>query len=107
MKRVDIVNEFGVVTNSWTTDQMPENYSEPGFPTPHDRVVTELDDDPEYIQFTFERDRRSAYEAAGVSIESMVIALWEKVVEGRDELEQDLQAKRLAVKAEIPKPDLT
>lgn len=49
------------------------------------------------------RDRREkAYVERGVTVEAMVIALWERVVEGRPEASEALQAIREGVKAEFP-----
>lgn len=48
--------------------------------------------------------REREYLKDGITTEALVVALWEKVVENRPESLEALQAKRLAVKAKIPKP---
>lgn len=49
------------------------------------------------------RDRRQqAYIERGVTVEAMVIALWERVVEGRPEASDALQSIRETIKAEFP-----
>lgn len=44
--------------------------------------------------------RRAEYPSA----DELIVALWEKVVEGRPEAAADLQTKREAIKAKYPKP---
>lgn len=46
--------------------------------------------------------RRRAYLAAGVNLEAMIVALWEKEVENRPGAALALQASREAIKAQIP-----
>lgn len=50
-------------------------------------------------------DQRRAleYSKEGATVEALTVALWEKIVEGRDEAANALQLKRAAVKAELPK----
>lgn len=38
------------------------------------------------------------------SREDMIVALWEKVIEGKSEFADELQAKRLEIKKQFPKP---
>lgn len=47
--------------------------------------------------------RRREYERLGISAHELIVALWEKVIEGRPEAAEALQARRLAVKELIPK----
>lgn len=51
----------------------------------------------------FEEQRKLLYELRGVTIEKMVVALWERVVEGRAEESNSLQSIRSDVKLELPK----
>lgn len=51
-----------------------------------------------------DRARKRAYAADGCGADALVVALWEKIVEGRSETADALQTKRLAVKANHPKP---
>lgn len=50
-------------------------------------------------------DQRRALEYAkqGATVEALTVALWEKIVEGRDDAAAALQVKRAAVKTEFPK----
>lgn len=50
-----------------------------------------------------EERRREAYEARGATIEALVVAMWEKLIEGRPEAADAIQAARAEVKAEVPK----
>lgn len=50
-----------------------------------------------------QRDRQAEYNKEGVTVDNMIVALWEKVIENRPESADALQAKRVAVKAKIPK----
>jgi hypothetical protein len=50
-------------------------------------------------------ERREAYLDAGCTVEAMVAAMWELLVEGRAERSQELQARREAVKGSVPKGD--
>ena len=52
---------------------------------------------------TYQELRAKEYLAQGITIDKMVIAIWERVVENRPEASNLLQAKREAVKAKIPK----
>ena len=52
---------------------------------------------------TYQELRAKEYLAQGITIDKMVIAIWERVVENRSEAANLLQAKREAVKAKIPK----
>ena len=47
--------------------------------------------------------RKKKYVADGVTSESLIVALWEYVVEGRSEAMDSIQAKRLVAKSEFPK----
>ena len=53
---------------------------------------------------TLEDKRRAGYAAQGATVGALVVALWEQIIEGRPEAAQQLQAVRVAVKAELPKP---
>jgi hypothetical protein len=46
--------------------------------------------------------RRAAYLSAGLTSEALAVALWEKIVEGRDEKADAIQVERDAIKARIP-----
>lgn len=46
--------------------------------------------------------RRQEYNAKGASLNEMVVALWERMVENRPQSTQDIQAIRDQVKAQIP-----
>lgn len=47
--------------------------------------------------------REAAYKAAGATIDDLVVAMWEHVIEGRSDAKTALQAKRAQVKLDIPK----
>jgi hypothetical protein len=47
-------------------------------------------------------ERREAYLDAGCTVEAMVVAMWELLVEGRAERSQELQARREEVKGRVP-----
>lgn len=50
------------------------------------------------------RDKREqAYRESGVTVEAMIVALWERVVEGRVEMTEELQQVREDVKRRFPK----
>lgn len=48
--------------------------------------------------------RKKEYIEKGLTEESLIIALWEKVLEGKDSLANEIQTKRLEVKEKYPKP---
>lgn len=52
----------------------------------------------------YEGKRRIEYTKQGVTIDAMIVALWEKIVENKPQAMNDLQTKRLRVKSDIPKP---
>ena len=52
---------------------------------------------------TFQELREREYLLQGITEKEMVVALWEKIVEGRTESADAIQVKREAVKAKIPK----
>lgn len=52
---------------------------------------------------TIEEQRKKEYFEKGLTPEKLIIALWEKIVEGRSEEADKLQAERLAVKQKYPK----
>lgn len=52
-----------------------------------------------------QKQRKQAYDAQGATFEALVVALWEKVVEGRDTPASDLQAIRAAIKSTYPLPE--
>lgn len=52
---------------------------------------------------TVDELRKSEYEKAGITIEALTVALWEKLVENRPEAADAIQAKRLEIKARFPK----
>ena len=52
---------------------------------------------------TTEELRQKEYLAKGLTPEKLIIALWEKVVEGRPEEADKIQAERIAIKQQIPK----
>ena len=49
-------------------------------------------------------ERAQAYLNAGITVEAMTVALWERAVENRPQLSDELQAKRLEIKNRFPKP---
>jgi len=51
-----------------------------------------------------EERRQEEYQKRGASIEALIVALWEKVVENRPNEANRIQAIREQVKQEIPKP---
>ena len=57
----------------------------------------------EHIAEDYQDRRRVAYERNGLSAEVLLIALWERVVEGRSEASEALQAIREKVKQQFPK----
>ena len=52
----------------------------------------------------YSNERAQAYLNAGITIEAMTIALWERVVENRLELSNELQTIRIEIKNRFPKP---
>ena len=52
---------------------------------------------------TVEEKRKAEYLEKGLTPEKLIIALWEKVVEGRSEEADKLQAERQKVKEKYPK----
>jgi len=60
--------------------------------------------DPVVIESRFQESRKREYAAEGVTLEEMIVALFEKVVEGKSEMADALQAKRLLAKGRSPKP---
>ncbi|MBU1067467.1 hypothetical protein KKE60_06745 [Patescibacteria group bacterium] len=58
-----------------------------------------IDENP----LTVQEKRQQEYESTGCSVNDLIVALWEKIVENRPEEATDIQAKREAVKAKFPK----
>lgn len=52
---------------------------------------------------TVEEKRRMEYDKQGCNDHDLLVALWEKIVEGRPEVADEMQAKRQAIKTDIPK----
>ena len=52
---------------------------------------------------TTEELRRKEYLAKGLTPDKLIVALWEKVVEGRPEEADKIQAERIAIKDKYPK----
>jgi len=50
-----------------------------------------------------EENRKAEYLTKGLTPEKLIIALWEKVIEGRSEEADKLQAERVKVKQKYPK----
>ncbi|MCP4545956.1 MAG: hypothetical protein GY835_05760 [bacterium] len=51
----------------------------------------------------YQSQRRAAYLRAGLTPEALLVALWEAVVEERDDGLIELQAKREAIKSQYPR----
>jgi hypothetical protein len=88
------VKSFGHVDIGGLGEFDPEIYEE---------VEGELPEEWEK-ETTFTESREAEYNNRGVTIEAMVIALWEHVIENRPQATQNLQAIRTQVKNDIPKP---
>tara|TARA_X000001382_G_C3126667_1_gene164942 strand:- start:134 stop:631 length:498 start_codon:yes stop_codon:yes gene_type:complete len=75
-------------------------------PEPADRQGTDDSKDTydEDYGDNFGKYRQVAYEKEGVSIDAMIVALWEKEVEDRKDVADALEVKRQAVKKRFPKP---
>ena len=58
----------------------------------------------EFYADRYKEHRRDAYNRDGLITEEMMVALWEKCVEGRSEVADALEKKRQAVKKRFPKP---
>lgn len=58
----------------------------------------------ELLPLEVEAERVKSYRSEGVTIDAMIVALWEKLVENRPEAADALQSKRISVKAKHPKP---
>lgn len=71
-------------------------------PTTYEEVEGELpegwSDEKDYKQL-----RQEEYQKAGLTIDTLLVALWEKVIEGRSDDADALQTKRAAIKAKHPK----
>lgn len=68
----------------------------------YERITTEAVPEPEDTR-TYAEKRAAEYP----SLSELNVALWEKVVEGRPESSEALEAKRQEVKAKYPKPEVT
>jgi hypothetical protein len=77
-------------------------------PEPKDKQGTDSSKketyDDEYAD-TFGMHRENAYNKEGVSMNAMIVALWEKTVEDRADVATALEVKRQAVKKRFPKPE--
>ena len=74
-------------------------------PAPADPQGTDADADgyDEDYAGNLGNHRQNAYEKEGVSIDAMIVALWEKTVENRADIATALEVKRQAVKTRFPK----
>ena len=57
----------------------------------------------EWESKAYQRDRRVEYTYRGATTSQLIVALWEKVVEGKSDLSDEIQKQRLNVKKSIPK----
>ena len=71
---------------------------------PTERAISTASDEAEaeFIRTQYQRDRESAYNARGAKIKDMVVALWEKQVEGRTDAADASELIRQDVKLENP-----
>jgi hypothetical protein len=53
----------------------------------------------------YERSRKDAYLAEGITTEILIVALWERAVEGRPEAADAIQVKRESIKPQYPKAE--
>ena len=53
----------------------------------------------------YERSRKDAYLTEGITTEILIVALWERAVEGRPEAADAIQVKRESIKAQYPKAE--
>ena len=62
-------------------------------------------DHKNYLPSKCASHRENAYNKEGVSMNAMIVALWEKTVEDRADVATALEVKRQAVKKRFPKPE--
>lgn len=53
----------------------------------------------------YERSRKDAYLTEGITAEILIVALWERTVEGRPEAADAIQVKRESIKVQYPKAE--
>lgn len=58
----------------------------------------------EYEKLEYQRNRLRKYQKNGFSSEKLIIALWEKIIEGNDIPASEIQEIREQIKEENPKP---
>lgn len=77
----------------------------PGTPTSNAQeraaavVLAAHDPAPSYAEL-----RAAEYDRRGATAEAMIVALWERIVEGRPAASDAIQTARVAIKAAYPKP---
>jgi len=59
----------------------------------------------EYEKLEYQRNRLRKYQKNGFSSEKLVIALWEKIIEGNDVPADIIQEVRAQIKEDNPKPE--
>ena len=65
------------------------------------KKLKELED--EWDSKAYQRSRNLEYTYRGATTSQLIVALWEKVVEGKSDLSDEIQKQRLNVKKSIPK----
>lgn len=91
------VRNTALYQETWETPEIPIP-SEAAIIAAHNELLAEKEANQ------YKEKRRVAYDASGVTLDAMLVALWEKIMEG-DSTEADaLQVKRANIKTANPKP---
>jgi hypothetical protein len=64
--------------------------------------LVDLDKDQEYQKKIVQAEREKEYAKQGCTSDKMIIALWEFVIEGKQENLKEIQTKRVSIKESIP-----
>ena len=99
-----INEEFTEINDSVIVSELPEEAPPAGWMwvDTNAEVVQPLLE--KKVRENYSNERAQAYLNAGITIEAMTIALWERVIENRPQLSDELQAKRIEIKNQFPKP---
>ena len=95
-KNFGLYNEM----QEWLT--IPGNEIEPQFTAEEQAAKDQAETDAAAISWIGELE--TEYNKDGCTEKSLIVALWERVVEGRPEASDALEVKRQAVKTRIPDP---
>lgn len=104
----DVIDESGSITGTTTEDQYYYITPEVTETQYHlfDNFEIEIEDteSTEFKKANYIQLRKQEYNKRGCSLDDIAVAMWEKLIEGRNENANRIQTEREKIKQELPKP---